>query len=94
MNPENGAEALGPVEPGAGLYTGSIAHQIWAEFNRDLVNVVAFTHYRTPEAIPTTLQLPCQGTGTVTFTTRFGTMPCSVDARDDVVAVSFINIAV
>jgi hypothetical protein len=73
--------------------TGSIGHEIWAEFNGDLIHVVRFGHYRAPEAIPPSLQLPCQGTGTVTFTTCFGTLPCAVDARDDVVPVRFINIA-
>jgi hypothetical protein len=73
--------------------TGSIAHEIWAEFNKDVVHVVGFTRYHTAEAIPTTLQLPCEGTGTVTFTPCFGTIPCATDARDDVVPVSFINIA-
>ncbi len=74
--------------------TGSIAHQIWTEFNGDAFHVVGFTRYRKTEPIPTTLQLPCQGTGTVTFTTCFGTLPCAADAKDDVVPVSFINIAV
>lgn len=73
--------------------TGSLGHTIWAEFNGDLTHVAHFTHYNTPASIPTSLQLPCQGTGTVTFTTCFGTLPCTVDARDDVVPVSFINIA-
>jgi hypothetical protein len=73
--------------------TGSIAHDIWAEFNRDLIHVAHFTHYNTPASIPTALQLPCQGTGTVTFTTCFGTLPCAADARDEVVPVTFINIA-
>ena len=74
--------------------TGSFGRTIWAEFHDDPSQVVRFTRYRTPEAIPTTLKLPCQGTSTVTFTTCFGTLPCASDARDDIVTVSLVNIAV
>ena len=77
-----------------GGYTGSIAREIWAQFNKDYFNVVGFTTYRTPQPIPTSLQLPCSGTGTVTFTTCFGTLPCAADAKDDVVPVTFVNLAV
>ena len=77
-----------------GGFTGSLAHAIWAEFNQNLANAVGFTTYRTPEPIPTTLQFPCGGTGTVTFTTCFGTLPCAFNAKDDVVPVTFLNVAV
>ena len=77
-----------------GGYTGSSAHEIWAEFNKDSFHVVGFTTYNTPKAIPTNLQLPCSGTGTVTFTTCFGTLPCAANAKDDVVPVTFENLAV
>jgi hypothetical protein len=74
--------------------TGSSAHEIWAQFGKDLFHVVAFQNYDTPGEIPTTLQLPCQGTGVVDFTTCFGTLPCAADAVDDLVTVTFENIAV
>ena len=77
-----------------GGYTGSLAHGIWAQFNKDSSNVVGFSTYRTPQQIPPSLQLPCSGTGTVTFTTCFGTLPCAADAKDDVVPVTFVNLAV
>jgi hypothetical protein len=80
------------VSSGGG-YTGSSAHEIWAEFNKDAVNVVGFTTYNTAKAVPTGLRLPCSGTGTVTFTTCFGTLPCTADAKDNVVPVTFENIA-
>jgi hypothetical protein len=73
--------------------TGSIGSQIWAVFDKDGAHVVRFTRYREPAAIPTTLQLPCEGKGTVTFTACFARPPCGADARDDVVPVSFVNIA-
>jgi hypothetical protein len=75
-----------------GGYTGP-SQQIWAEFDKDAIHVVGFTTYKTAKAIPTGLQLPCSGTGTVTFTTCFGTRPCAATAKDDVVPVTFENIA-
>ena len=77
-----------------GGYTGSFAHAVWAEFNKNTTTVVAFTSYYTPKSIPTKLRLPCSGKGTVTFTTCFGTLPCAANAKDDVVPVTFLNIAV
>jgi len=73
--------------------TGSVAHEIWAEFANDRLHVVGFTHYGPSKTIPTTLRLPCQGTGTVRFTTCFGTHPCAATARDNIVNVTFVNIA-
>jgi hypothetical protein len=81
------------VSSGGG-YTRSLAHEIWAQFDNDALHVVGFTSYNAPKAIPTGLRLPCGGTGTVTFTTYFGTLPCASNARDDVVHVTFANIAV
>jgi hypothetical protein len=74
--------------------TGSMGHEIWTQFGTDQLHVVAFANYDTPATIPTTLQLPCEGTGTVDFTTCFGTLPCAADAVDNVVTVTFVNIAV
>jgi hypothetical protein len=81
------------VSSGSG-YTGSFAHEVWAQFGKDALHVVGFTSYNTPKAIPTALRLPCSGTGTVTCTTCFGTLPCASNAKDDVVHVTFANIAV
>jgi hypothetical protein len=77
-----------------GGYTGSFAHEVWAEFNKDAFHVVGFGTYNAAKAIPASLRLPCGGTGTVTFTTCFGTLPCSANAKDDVLRVTFVNIAV
>jgi hypothetical protein len=74
-------------------YTGSFAHEVWAQFGSDLFHVVGFTRYNVAESIPTSLRLPCQGTGTVMFTTCFGTLPCAANARVDIVTVTFVNIA-
>ena len=77
-----------------GGYTGPSANRIWAEFNKDAIHVVGFTTYNTARAIPTSLRLPCSGKGTVTFTTCFGTVPCAANARNDVVPITFENLAV
>ena len=93
--PPVGGQTVGVVRAASGGgFTGSLAHVIWAEFNQSQANAVGFATYRTPKPISTTLQLPCGGTGTVTFTTCFGTLPCASNARDDVVLVTFLNIAV
>ncbi len=89
----NQTVAVRQVSSGGG-YTGSFAHEIWAQFGRDLFHVVGFTSYNTAKPIPTSLRLPCQGTGTVTFTTCFGTLPCAANAKADTVTVTFMNIAV
>ncbi|MDP9336756.1 MAG: hypothetical protein M3Q30_26075 [Actinomycetota bacterium] len=80
--------------PSGGGYTGTFAHQIWAQFGSDQVHVVGFTAYDVAKPIPTSLRLPCQGTGTVTFTTCFGTKPCAANSKPDTVTVTFENIAV
>jgi len=84
---------IDPVRSG-GRYTGSSAHEIWVEFGADKRHVVGFTSYGVRKTIPRALQLPCGGTGRVTFTTCFGTQPCSATARDDHVRVTYENIAV
>src|SRR4051812_28518682 len=40
-----------------GGYTGSSAHELWAQFNKDSIHVVGFTTYNTAKAIPSSLQL-------------------------------------
>jgi hypothetical protein len=89
----NQTVAVTQVAAGGGN-TGSLGHEIWTQFGPDQIHVVAFATYDTPATIPTTLQLPCEGTGTVDFTTCFGTLPCALDAVDNVVTVTFVNIAV
>jgi hypothetical protein len=94
IGPPVGNQTLSVIRaPSGGGNTGSLGRQIWAQFN-DLFKVVGFTTYNTPQPIPSDWQVPCGGTGTVTFTTCFGTLPCAADAEDDVVPVTFVNIAV
>jgi hypothetical protein len=55
--------------------------------------VVSFSRYDTPALLPSALQLPCEGTGTVAFTTCFGPVACAIDAVDYTLTVTFVNIA-
>jgi hypothetical protein len=74
--------------------TGSQGHELWSQFAADRLHYVAFTTYDTPMTLPSTLQLPCDGTGTVDFSPCFDTLPCAVDSADYIVNVTFVNIAV
>jgi len=89
----NQTVAVHQVASGGGD-TGSVAHELWAQFPKDLLHLVAFHTYDTPGTIPASLRLPCSGTGIIDFTTCFGTLPCATDAVDDLVPVTFVNIAV
>jgi hypothetical protein len=73
--------------------TGAFGNRLWSQL--DPVNVIAsFGSYDAPVALPNTLQLPCEGTGVVTFTSCFDTLPCAADAVDFLVTVTFVNLAV
>jgi hypothetical protein len=48
---------------------------------------VRFTQYGVGAAVPTSLELPCEGRGTVKFTPK----PKSADAVPDFVAVQFVG---
>jgi hypothetical protein len=76
-----------------GGYTAS-ANTVFAQFSSDPAHVFVFHDYGTDEALPPTLKVPCDGTGTVTFSPCFDTLPCPVGARADVVSVRFIDLAV
>jgi hypothetical protein len=73
-------------------YTGTAAHSIDAYFPGvpPIVNPpVVLSGYFAKYAIPTTLTLPCGGTGTVVFAPT----PTSPTARSFTVTVRFLNIA-
>jgi hypothetical protein len=81
------------VESGGG-FTGSAAHLLAAEFDSDTADAVVFGTYDTRGEIPITTNVPCEGMGTVRFTSCFGLAPCPADAVDYVVKVTFVNLAV
>jgi hypothetical protein len=69
-------------------YTGSAANSIGAIIGGTSSTVViVLTAYDTPAAIPTTLTLPCAGTGTVLFQPS----PNSSTARAATVPVTFVG---
>lgn len=81
--------------PNAG-YTGKRATSIAAFFGAQPPvptgpGQVTFTRYRVPQAIPTSLMLPCSGTGVVTFVPFSESPPIS---RSEGVPVEYVNVAV
>lgn len=72
-----------------GGFTGSLANSIVVSFTPAATEGITLKYYDTPAAIPTTLLLPCAGTGKVTYNPE----PTSPTAKPDVVTVTFINIA-
>jgi hypothetical protein len=55
---------------------------------------VKFTEYGVPQSIPTSIQVPCGGTGQVEFSSCPYLAPCAYGWVPDYVSVRFINIAV
>ena len=82
------AVTVSPALSGPG-FTGSTANRIVAVFLDDKSAPVTFWAYDHPKAIPTSLQLPCAGTGTV----RFAPRPFGNGAHADRVVVQYVNIA-
>jgi hypothetical protein len=72
-----------------GGFTGSLANSIVVSFAPSSTAGITLKNYDTPAAIPTSLVLPCAGTGKVTYDPE----PTSQTAKSDVVTVTFINIA-
>ncbi len=79
--------SLSPALAGPG-FTGSDGRRIVVRFD-DPTKRAGLASYDTPAPLPSGLQLPCYGTGVVRFTPR----PTSPTARDDVVKVTYQNIA-
>ena len=73
--------------------TGSSASAIYTELDNQIGSAATFTVYDATQPIPTTLTVPCEGTGTITFSTCFDVLPCSASAEPDTVKVAFVNIA-
>jgi hypothetical protein len=82
------AVTVSPALSGPG-FTGSAANRIVALFVDDKSAPVTFRAYDHPKPIPTSLRLPCSGTGTV----RFAPRPVGSGAHADRVVVQYVNIA-
>ena len=79
------------IENSGSGFTGSAANRIVATLNpASSVAGLVFTQYGVAQNIPTTMLLPCGGTGTAVFTP----LPGSTTARNSTVTMHFINIAV
>jgi hypothetical protein len=83
------------VADGAG-YTG-LFNRIYAWFDpADPTTVptqIKFRRYGTPRSIPTSIRVPCDGTGKVTFSSCPFGAPCAAGWVPDHVDVQFVNIA-
>jgi hypothetical protein len=70
-----------------GGFTGSHANRIVAFFDTPSVSApMTLRYYDVPVAIPTSLRLPCSGTGILHFVPE----PTAKNARADNVTVSFL----
>jgi hypothetical protein len=97
--PVAGGQTLSVVRARRGHgYTGPFA-QIYAWFvpQKSTTSAPAqlkFTSYNAPQAIPTSVQVPCDGNGQVEFSSCPYLAPCAFGTVPDYVAVQFVNIAV
>jgi hypothetical protein len=96
--PVAGGQTLSVVRARSGHgYTGPFA-QIYAWFVPQSGTTAApvqlkFTSYNAPQAIPASVQVPCDGTGQVEFSSCPYLAPCAFGWVPDYVAVQFVNIA-
>lgn len=74
--------------------TGSAGQSVYAFIPGSPPAITQLSNYRTPGAIPTSAQVPCQGPGTVYFSSCPLPQPCGIGAKTDDVKVTFEDIAV
>jgi hypothetical protein len=87
-----GGQTLSVTEDPAGAGdTGSHSSTVFAQTGGSY-NVVQFQTYGVTEELPTDIDVPCDGSGTVAFLQCFGIIAC-LDGAPDVVKVTFVNIA-
>jgi hypothetical protein len=80
-------QALSVIEGPYGGFTGSLGNTVVARFREDPSISTTFTHYNAPEPIPTSLNLPCAGSGLVVFSPE----PGSPTATAATVAVNYVG---
>ena len=71
--------------------TGTHSSTVFAQTGSSY-NVVQISLYDTNVEIPTTVDVPCDGVGTVSFLQCFGIIAC-LDGAPDIVKVTFVNVA-
>ncbi|MDI5963418.1 hypothetical protein POF50_000355 [Streptomyces sp. SL13] len=88
------AAVLGGSSTAPGGYTGTVGHSLLVTLDAATSTadgvIGTTTNYYVPLAIPTTLTVPCSGTGTVVFTPG----PTSATARAATVTVAFLPVGV
>ena len=105
-----GPTGPGRTGPVAGGQTMSVAHvasgggftglfsQVYSWFNQDSSSIrsdtLKFTEYGVSQTIPSTVRVPCDGTGQATFSSCPYLAPCAAGFIPDVVTVEFVDIAV
>jgi hypothetical protein len=70
--------------------TGASARAIYSRVTP--TTIITLKAYSRPKPIPTSARVPCQGTGTITFSTCPLPQPCGAGAVVDDVPVTFINL--
>jgi hypothetical protein len=97
MGPVAGRQTMSVVHDRKGHgYTG-LFHSIYAWFQPatggSAPTQLHFVHYSTAKAIPTSIRVPCGGTGTVVFSSCPYLAPCAAGWVTDNVKVKFEDIA-
>jgi len=80
-------QTLDVIEGPYGGYTGSLGKSVVATFREDPSVSTTFTHYRSTQPIPTSLNLPCGGSGLVVFSPE----PSSPTATAATVTVNYVG---
>jgi hypothetical protein len=80
--------------PNGGGDTGANARVIYAYVPGGPPAITSLSRYGNQGTLPNTARVPCQGTGTVYFTTCPLPQPCGAGAKPYDVSVTFENIAV
>ena len=96
--PVAGGQTLAVARAGTGHGDTGPFTQIYAWFVPQSGTTTApkqlkFISYRAPKAIPTSVQVPCDGTGMVEFSSCPYLAPCAFGWIPDYVNVQFVNIA-
>jgi hypothetical protein len=95
--PVAGGQTMSVAEVGHGRgYTGPLT-QVYSWFvptGKKAPTTLTFTTYGTPQPIPASVRVPCDGRGKVEFSPCPYLAPCVAGWSPDVVRVRFVNIAV
>ncbi|MGZ4688706.1 MAG: hypothetical protein ACXVJW_08745 [Acidimicrobiia bacterium] len=96
--PIAGGQTLSVVRKRRGHGSTGLFTQVYAWFVPQSATTTSpgqlkFTSYNAPQAIPTSIAVPCDGTGQVEFSSCPYLAPCAYGWVPDYVTVQFVNIA-